>query len=189
MSNTRIRDRVNRRVVLGVALLVGCMCIAACGQSTGANAGSDGTQVVTQTTQTLSESTPTTNTQTPAATVSPGPVRLVLGQTQFHPGDLVMVTVENGLSHSITTEDHRSNCTVIQLQKLVDSSWQPVDKCNALTRTRLVEVAAGGSLQQRVGIPTGSDAAGTYRMMLTYGSSDEQPTNSGPVFSSTFVVN
>lgn len=189
MPNTLIRDRMNRRVALGVVLLVGCMCTAACGQSTSTTVGSEGTQVVTQTTQTLTEITPISGTKTPAATVSPGPVRLILGQSQFHPGDLVTVTVENGLSHGITATDHRSNCTVIQLQRLVDSSWQPVDKCNALTPTKMVEVAAGNSLQQRVGIPTGAEAAGTYRMMLTYGASDQQPNNAGPAYSSTFTVN
>lgn len=171
------------RVVVGVALLIGCVCLAACGQSTGAPAAESGeNQAATGTTQTLAESTPVSNTTTPAATVSTGPVRLALGQSQFHPGDMVTVTVENGLSHGITTTDHRTNCTVIQLEEFMNDSWQPVEKCSALTLTRMVEVAAGSSLQQRVGIPTGIGAAGKYRMMLTYGAGDDQPTNADPVF-------
>lgn len=175
--------------MLGVAFLAVNAGIAACGSTSGATAASTQTQVTNVTTRTITSSTPTApGSGAPVATAAPGPVRLILGQSQFHPGDLVTVTIENGLAHAISATDHHSNCSLIQLEKLVNGAWQPLGKCNAQTPTRVVDLVAGSVTQQQVGMPAGADAAGTYRMMLTYGASGAPASDAGPAYSSTFNV-
>jgi len=87
------------------------------------------------------------------------------------------VTIENGLSKKIAVTDHHTDCTYVELQQLVNGSWQPVGLCKGLSPIRLVELASGSVTPQRINIPAG---AGTYRVMLKY--------NTSTVFSSTFSV-
>lgn len=174
------RHKTTRRVVFGGALLAVALGLAACGVSTGALGQSSGTQV---TTQTVIRSTPT-------STAGSNSVRLVLGQARYHPGDLVRVTIENGLSHSISATDHHSSCTLIQLEKLVNGSWQPAGICRLMTPTRVVDLPAGSVAPQMVGLPTGQAATGTYRMKLMYGVSSQSSSGQvGPAYSATFTVN
>ena len=192
MPNTQPRRRFMLRSACGVAILAVAVTtgMVACGGSSGDAAAPDGTQVTSVSTRTITSSMPTANPAggTPPSTAAPGPVRLVLGKTQYHPGDLATVTIENGLSHVISTTDHHSSCSLLQLEKLVNGAWQPIGKCNTQTPTRIVELAAGSATQQQVGMPTGTGVAGTYRMMLTYGAGGAPASDAGPAYSSTFTV-
>lgn len=179
MPDSLSRQQTTRRMVLECALLVVTLGLAACGVSTSTLGESSGTQV---TTQTVILSTPT-------STAGSGSVRLVLGQAQFHPGDRVTVTIENGLAHAISATDHHSSCTLIQLEKLVNGNWKPAGICRLMTPTRVVDLPARSVTTQMVGLPTGQDATGTYRMMLMYGVSDQPSSGQGgPAYSVTFTV-
>jgi hypothetical protein len=188
MPDTLPRHRMTWRVVFGGALLAVAAGLAACGSYSGTSGGS---QVTSVTTRTITSGTPTANpasSQTPA-TATPGAVRLVLRQTHFKPGDIVTVNIENGLARTISTTDHHSSCTLIQLEKLVNGSWQSSGTCHLMTPTRVVDLAAGSVTPQKVGLPTEKDAAGTYRMMLMYGVSGQSAGSSaGPAYSATFTV-
>jgi hypothetical protein len=108
---------------------------------------------------------PNTSTGTPDAS---GKVTLILDKTFYTPGGTVMVTIENGLSTKIVVTDHHTDCTYVQLEQLVSGQWQPVGECKLMTPTRLVELAAGSATPQKIALPAGSQATGSYRVALTY---------------------
>ena len=179
MLDALSRHKTTRRVVFSGALLAVALGLAACGVPTGALGESSGTQVATQ----------TVILGTPTSTAGSGSVRLVLGQAQFHPGDRVTVTIENGLAQTISATDHHASCTLIQLDKLVNGSWKPAGICRLMTPTLVVDLPAGSVTPQMVGLPTGQDAGGTYRMMLMYGVSGQSSSGQGgPAYSATFIV-
>jgi hypothetical protein len=107
-------------------------------------------------------------------------VRLVLDKPAYASGSAVVASIENGSSMKITVTDHHTNCTYVVLEFL-QSDWQPVDSCKLMTPTRLVELAAGSVTVQKIGIPNGPNAAGTYRVALPY-------SPGGPAYSATFTV-
>jgi hypothetical protein len=113
-------------------------------------------------------------------TAAPGVVRLVPDKTSYTAGSSAIVTIENGLGVKIAVTDHHTNCTYVQLEQLSADTWKPVELCKLLTPTRQVDLAPGSVTPQKISIPTGSVAAGTYRVALTY--------NGSAAYSATFTV-
>jgi hypothetical protein len=91
-----------------------------------------------------------------------------------------MVAIENGLGAQIAVTNHHTNCSYVQLEQLVAGVWQPVELCKLMTPIRLVDLAAGSVTSQKIGIPDGGEAAGSYRVMLRY--------NDTTAYSATFTV-
>ncbi|MGO8949707.1 MAG: hypothetical protein ACLQUY_19050 [Ktedonobacterales bacterium] len=181
---------VKRRaaVLLGFIVVV-CSLLAACGVTstggtTGAAAPTPGATVVVHGTQATTTRLPS-STAVPAATAAAttatsGAVQLVLDKTAYAPGSTAVVTIENGLGMKITVTDHHTNCTYVQLEQQVAGVWQPVELCKSMTATLIVELSAGSVTPQKIGIPTGSGAEGTYRVMLAY--------NNRTAYSAMFTV-
>lgn len=178
----RQRDRLALAgwVIVALALcglLVGCGVSArgGSGAAGGATPAADATVVVNGT------PIPSQRLPTPASSATPGgpgstatatlgAVRLVLDKVAYAPGDPVAVMIENGLSVKIVVSDHHTDCTSVQLEKLVLGSWQSAGGvCKLLTPVRLITLAPGSVTPQRIGAPTGASAAGTYRVKLVYG--------------------
>jgi hypothetical protein len=107
-------------------------------------------------------------------------VTLALDKSTYAPGSAAIVTIQNGLSSKIAVTDHHTSCSFVQLEQMVAGVWQPVGKCPLMTPTRLVELAAGSSTPQKIFIPSGSQASGTYRVLLRY--------NETTTISATFTV-
>jgi hypothetical protein len=183
-----MRTRTLRGVLLPGLVLAGCGLLAACGvngvggaangasstsNSNGTYTGTPGT-VQSLPNTSIGHSTPTSSS---GSTAISGAVRLVLNQAAYAAGSSAIVTIENGLSEKIAVTDHHTDCTYVQLEQLIDGSWQPVGLCKGLGPIRLVQLAPGSVTTQKIGIPAG---AGTYRVMLKY--------NTSAVFSSTFSV-
>jgi hypothetical protein len=114
-------------------------------------------------------------------------VRLTLDKSAYAPGDAVMVTIENGLSVQIEVTDHQSYCTYVVLEQQQAGSWQPIGACRLMTATRLVELDPGSVTPQKLTIPTGSNAAGTYRVLLRFGATGGN-AQGGVAYSPTFTV-
>jgi len=174
-------------------LLVGCG-VSAQGSSgaAGGTTPAAGATVVVNGTPIPSQRLPTpSSTVTPGgpdstATATPGAVRLRLDKAAYAPGDPVMVMIENGLSVKIVVSDHHTGCTDVQLEKLVLGSWQPIGACKLLAPVRLITLAPGSVTPQRIGIPTGASAVGTYRVKLVYGAGGA--SQGGVALSATFSV-
>ncbi len=184
-----------REIVFPLALLVLSIGVAACGATSGGTVGNNGsseTPVTSVTTRTISRTplpTPTSESGTPQATVTHGEVRVVLSSTSYAQGELMTVTIENGLAQAISATDHKTSCSLIQLEKLVNGVWQPVGTCRLQTPTRVVDLAAGSVTAQSVGVPGGQNAAGTYRATLSYSvPGGGAMGQSGPAHSQTFAV-
>jgi hypothetical protein len=107
-------------------------------------------------------------------------VALVLNHTSYAPGSAAIITISNGLTTKIVVTDHHTDCTYVQLEQLVAGQWQLLGQCKLMTPTRLVALAAGSVTPQRITIPAGPGAAGTYRIALRY--------SNNTAYSSTFAV-
>lgn len=173
-------DRYRNALLLGSLSVALCGLVVACGvrPSSGGTGGAgppaEATAEYSGTAMTAQPLPTPSSTVSPGAsgttgTATPGKVSLVLGTTSPAAGNVITVTVENGLSAGIAVTDHHTNCTYLQLQKEVSGTWQPIGDCKLMTPTRLVTLAAGSVTPQKIGIPTGPGAAGTYRVMLMYG--------------------
>jgi hypothetical protein len=150
-------------VVVSIALLPGC----------GQNFSSTGTNPPSP---------------TPASTVSTGPVTLHVGAKFYHPGDTIEVTLSNTGTSTIYFPDHLTNCTVIELQRQVNGSWEIVQRCLLMIPTRWHTLDAGQSLTVKL-VPASNHqwVAGLYRATLSYRTSLEVGTPT-PIYSSEFQV-
>jgi hypothetical protein len=81
----------------------------------------------------------------------------------------------------IMVTDHHTSCTYVDLQQQAGGQWQPVGECKLMTPTRQVDLAAGSVTAQRIFIPSGAGAGGTYRVALTYNVTTT-------IYSNTFTV-
>jgi hypothetical protein len=113
--------------------------------------------------------------------VTSGQVTLTLDKRQYTASDTIVVTIHNGLSQIIWAADHQTNCTVVTAERLQVGQWAAVDKCQLMTRTRMVSLAAGSSTPQQLSsaqamvppesqapLPSENWTPGTYRVTLTY---------------------
>lgn len=194
-----MRTHHYRNARLGWLIVALCGLVAACGVrpssggtgSTGSTApSSEATVEVSGTAMTahpLFTPSSTVFPGTSGTTATPGKVSVVLGTTSPAPGDVITVAIGNGLSAGIAVTDHHTNCTYVQLQKEVSGTWQPIGVCKLMTPTRLVMLAAGSVTPQKIGIPTGPGAAGTYRVMLMYGAAGGSGQGNA-AYSSSFTV-
>jgi hypothetical protein len=176
-----------RAVVLVIGLMLPALLVACGVTETGGTPAvtnpSPGTTVVVNGTPGTVRIVPSTTPSPSQSSVTPatsGKVTLVLDKTSYAPSSAAIVTIENGLGSKIVVTDHHTSCTYVQLQQQVAGQWQPVGQCKLMTPTRLVVLAAGSVTPQRIVIPTGAAAAGTYRVALTY--------NNTTTYSSTFAV-
>jgi hypothetical protein len=187
-----VRISVQRSTASAGLFLAACSLLAACGLSSttgGSQAGDEPTTVVNGTPVQSTRLPNGTSSAGPTKTAAPGGVRLALDKSAYHPGDKVVVTIENGLSTDIVVSDHHTNCGYTVLQQFSGGTWLPIGKCKLLTPTRLVKLAARSVTPQNIGIPSGPSAAGTYRVELTYAAgAGASSAQQGPVYSPTFTV-
>lgn len=164
--DARTRDGISvfAPLVLVVSL---CLALGACGVSTSAQPGAEAAS-----TRTISLTPFPSATAGAASKVTPVPgvVTVSLDKAQYHSGALAIVAVANGLAQSISTTDHKSSCSIVQLEQQVNGSWQAVEPCRLQTPTLVVELAQGSVIEQKIGIPS---TPATYRVTLSYTGGDE----------------
>ena len=107
--------------------------------------------------------------------------------------ETVVVKITNDSDQPVVTLDHKSYCTILNVQKQQVNNWITVAPCLLLTPTRLIKL--GAREDQVLKLPTDDLAAkldpGTYRVELTYWAMDSngQPVgNPATVYSRTFTV-
>lgn len=178
------RTRSDTSVLVSLALVVGlCLAIGACGVSTSTQLGTKAAP-----TQTINLTPFPSATAVAALTVTPvhGVVTISLDKAQYHSGDLAIVTVANGLAQSISTTDHKSSCSIVQLEEQVNGSWQAVEPCRLQTPTLVVEIAKGSVTEQKISIPS---TPATYRVTLSYSGGGEGAGGpGGVVHSAEFTI-
>lgn len=190
----------------GLALL-GLLAVglAACGQTTTGGLGgeSKGPQVSTGTVSagTSSGATPSGTPQSSGGNVAPTPGQVTVsvlapasGSQQHATSESINVVIANGLSSTITTTDHHTDCTMVTLEQQINGAWQPVGRCLIMTATRLIPIAGGQTVEQVLTPQNGMTArtwpAGTYRIAFAYSSGSETttPGAGATVYSATFTI-
>ena len=117
-------------------------------------------------------------------------VTITLDRAQYATSDTITVMINNGLATAITVVDHQTNCSIVVLQAQTNGGWQSIHNCRIMTPTRLSHLAAGGVTRVRL-VPGGGQlattpwAAGTYRVVMTYGAGASSTPNAGAEATST----
>lgn len=110
----------------------------------------------------------------------PRTVAVVLAKGSFKEGEAIRAAVANGMPSTIFTEDSKTDCSIVFLERWDGGTWRPVPGC-ALGRAPII-VAIGSGLGRFVtlnpmsihlrgdGPPTSKPAirAGMYRIRFTY---------------------
>jgi hypothetical protein len=81
---------------------------------------------------------------------------------------LITVTVANGLDRSIFTEDMKTACSIVHLERLVNDRWERIGDCLAERAAAVVEIGAGGDEMVTIDAGHAGATAGTYRAVVTY---------------------
>ena len=156
--------RVSQQCFLPVGIIV-MLLLAACGN----NAGSG--------------TTPTQPTQPPTF-----PVSLQVGSARYQPGSTISVTIKNQGNQAVYFSDHKTNCTVLLLERQTANTWEPVAPCRLMIVTRIHSLQAGDTLEVKL---TASNQwpSGSYHARLDYnskaGTGNAVPTT---IYSSTFLL-
>jgi hypothetical protein len=115
----------------------------------------------------------------PGTTV-PGQVTVELAKTSFREGERVQAIVANGLDQPVYTENQKSDCTIVKLERLKDGLWEWISGCAFMERLpsvveigpgEVVEVTINPHRQQPgpIGAPLRlAFGEGTYRVALLY---------------------
>ena len=136
-----------------------------------------------------------TSSTTPSPEAAAGGVRIILTSARFSPQEPIVATIQNGLTASIWTTDHHSDCGLLTLEYLTGGAWHAVGQCSQPRPVKVIEISAGVSTPQSIGYSQNMDmgsgwSAGTYRLSLSYGSNQSQANASGAttVHSDSFTV-
>ena len=93
-------------------------------------------------------------------------VTLSVDAASYYIGDPIRVTLSNQSEQTIEFPDHLSECSVMQVQRQEDGTWQEVAPCLKLIPTVIHKLEAGQSLS--VELISSSGSAGLYRATLSY---------------------
>lgn len=183
-----------RKFPLWIVLGVLGMLVTACGVTPGRTVSNGGASEAGHASATTSAATSAA--QWASSTASSGSssggaptngVRVTLDKAGYSAGGTAVVTIANGLTATISTTDHKTNCSIVQLEQLVGGAWQAVAPCRSMMATRIVDLASGSTTTQQIGIPQGQP--GTYRVSFVYSiGGGDAAGQSTTIYSSTFTV-
>lgn len=119
-------------------------------------------------------SSATTSRAVTGVTATTGPIVLTTNRPSYTTGDAVGVTVTNVSKSSFYTQDGKSSCTIVQLQRFdsVSGVWKPADPCNGAQAARALLIAEHSSIPFTLAPTSASDVnawePGTYRVAVFY---------------------
>ncbi len=180
-----MRNMIARLLALAASLLL-ALFVSACGQVTSPSGGAGAQGAATQTAQAGA-----------AAQTTSGKVTLSLAKQQYGVEEPLLVTIHNGLQTDIALTDGGAGCVSIEVERLVQNTWQSVSQCApAPAGRKSVVISAGSAFVQRIESAHEMDSgagwpAGTYRVMLTYTPSENGAASSAtgaPVYSAEFTI-
>jgi hypothetical protein len=112
---------------------------------------------------------------TPGST-RPGEVAVTPAKAAFPVGDPVATTVGNGLDRAIYTEDQKTACSIVLLERWTDGSWEPVLGCGYEKATAVVRIGPGEVVEVEIdplsthfeGTASPAFHEGTYRFLFAW---------------------
>jgi hypothetical protein len=126
-----------------------------------------------------------------------GKVTVTVSARSYKPRVPIGAVVTNGLRHAIYTQDTKSDCSILLLQRLDGASWADVSGCALGRPPAVVAIGAShartvaidpGSINFANGSPTATLPPGTYRLRLTYGFSFQEGDEPMAATSPPFVL-
>jgi hypothetical protein len=105
----------------------------------------------------------------------------------YRAGDAIAVTLSNHSQQSILFPDHLTFCTILLLQRQVNTSWESIALCTLMIVTRMHALDAGHSLTVRLAAPSNQWLPGLYRVKLGYTVSG-QANHVATIYSAVFQV-
>lgn len=116
------------------------------------------------------------------------PVVLEVGAASYSPGSVVSILIKNQGQQPIFFADHRTNCTVLLVERLVGSSWQALAPCRLMIATRVHSLQAGATLEVKLST-SNQWPAGRYHARLDYGIGSQTGLSTPTaVYSSEFLL-
>ncbi|MGH2486163.1 MAG: hypothetical protein ACRDHE_09145 [Ktedonobacterales bacterium] len=208
--HARIHARIHggsRGLALSALLALTAVGLVACGQTTTGGLGgqSQGSHEPTATSSggaVSSGATPTsTGTGATSSPIAPTPGQVTVslvgparGAASVATSETINVEIANGLSSTITTTDHHTDCMMVTLEQQVSGAWQPVGRCLIMAATRMIPIAGGQTVKQILtpqnGLTSHTWPAGTYRVAFSYsvGPETTTPGAGATVYSATFTI-
>jgi hypothetical protein len=180
-----MRNAIARLLALAASLLL-ALIVTGCGQVSSPSGDADAQGASTQTAQAGA-----------AAQSTSGKVTLSLAKQRYGAEEPLLVTIHNGLQTDIMLTDGGAGCVSIEVERLVQDSWQSVSQCApAPAGRKTVVISAGGAFVQRIESAHEMDSgagwpAGTYRATLTYkpsGNGAASSATGAPVYSAEFTI-
>jgi hypothetical protein len=180
-----------RSTFVGLAAIGVMMAMVACGGERGGGESAATSSSVPAGGSGTAESTSVTADNTTSVPASPGPgggsgspvpfvkgdVSVKLDAGGYRVGAIVHVTVSNGMDRPIYTEDFKTACSIVTLQRREGGGWSDVTGCALGRPTVTVTIGPGRGLNVEIDpasfhLAHGSGGpafgAGTYRVVLTY---------------------
>lgn len=142
-------------------------------------------------------STPTTTAPPPGvpAPIVEGPVTVELDAGEYATGRKIRVTVHNGNDRPAYTEDFKTACSIVTLQRKTGSGWADITGCALGRPTMTVKIEPGSTDPIELDpasfhLKNGpAISAGTYRVKLTYRTEPESTgTDPFTVYSPEFLI-
>jgi len=131
--------------------------------------------------------------------VDRGKVVVRLSKAEFRVGEVVVVTVANGLDRTIYSDDFKTDCSIVTLERRAGSEWAPITGCALGRPTMTVAVGSGRGrtitidsrsmhLQKAAAGAPLAFGAGIYRITFRYRFSPQMGAGEQTVYSVTFQV-
>jgi hypothetical protein len=131
--------------------------------------------------------------------VERGRVVIRLARSEFRAGDRIGLTVANGLDRTIYSDDFKTECSIVTLERQVASRWDPITGCALGRPTMTVAIGSGRGrtitidprsmhLQKAAAGAPLAFGAGTYRITFRYRFSPQMGAGEQTVSSATFQV-
>jgi hypothetical protein len=112
----------------------------------------------------------------PATTV-PGQVSVLMAPSAYAEGNVIQVTVTNGLGSTIYANDEKTDCSIVTLEQWTGDAWEPIMGCGLRRSPATIPIGSGRGRDIQID-PASSNfgrapgelgfGAGTYRITFTY---------------------
>jgi hypothetical protein len=117
-------------------------------------------------------------------------VKASTDKSNYHPGETIIVAIANTLSLPIYALTGQTYCTIVTVERIIDSEWNSQGACQSYAPPGWVKIASGTTTRIEVMPRLPNDqplAAGRCRVKFTF---KVRSTNgrSDTVFSSEFLI-
>ncbi len=130
--------------------------------------------------------------------VVPGAVTVTVNAPSYREGEVIRGVVANGLDRTIYTDDLKSDCSIVLLERREGGDWREIEGCAAFRRAFTFGISPGRGREASIN-PRSNNfpgwvrgpafGAGTYRIKFAYWlQPGRPPLQPSVVYSPTFAI-